>query len=112
MATLDLPIAPPIAAPTGTAHAAAGQVTSLADLISPVELAGDVADRARAQQLFAFGAGLCLFGGDVAATMAAFLLAHWVRFVAPLAEAQALGLEQYARLGAIVAGLTAALFGL
>jgi exopolysaccharide biosynthesis polyprenyl glycosylphosphotransferase len=54
----------------------------------------------------------CLVVGDVAVVLGAFLAAHWARFVAPLAESQALAFEQYVWLSAIVASITVALLGL
>ena len=56
--------------------------------------------------------GAALLVGDVLTVLGAFLLAYWARFIAPDAEATALGLDEYARMGAIVAGVTASLFAL
>ncbi|MCC6173985.1 MAG: sugar transferase [Chloroflexi bacterium] len=53
-----------------------------------------------------------LVTGDALLVLGAFLLAHWVRFIAPELEATALGLEEYARMGAVVSGVTVLLFGL
>jgi exopolysaccharide biosynthesis polyprenyl glycosylphosphotransferase len=62
----------------------------------------------RAARLLPPVAAAALVAGDVAAVLGGFLLAYWARFVAPDAEALALGLEQYAGVGAAV-GLLAAL---
>jgi exopolysaccharide biosynthesis polyprenyl glycosylphosphotransferase len=43
--------------------------------------------------------------------LGAFLLAYWVRFVVPDDEAAALGLQEYVRLGLLVAGCTVVLLG-
>ena len=56
--------------------------------------------------------GACLVAGDAAVVLGGFLLAYWVRFIAPDLEATALGLDQYARLGALVSLVTVALFAL
>ena len=66
--------------------------------------------RDRLESLLAIGSTTVLIAGDVAIVYVAFLLAHWMRFVAPDAVGQALGLEQYARQGLLVGGITAALF--
>jgi exopolysaccharide biosynthesis polyprenyl glycosylphosphotransferase len=50
--------------------------------------------------------------GDATVGLGAFLLAYWVRFIAPDLEATALGLDEYARMGAIVSLVTVALFAL
>jgi exopolysaccharide biosynthesis polyprenyl glycosylphosphotransferase len=50
--------------------------------------------------------------GDALLVLGAFLLAHWVRFIAPDLEATALGLEEYARLGALVSLIVVVLFAL
>jgi exopolysaccharide biosynthesis polyprenyl glycosylphosphotransferase len=55
---------------------------------------------------------LCLLVVDMAVVLAAFLLAHWARFIAPEDEAAALGLEQYARMGLTVGLVTTILFAL
>jgi exopolysaccharide biosynthesis polyprenyl glycosylphosphotransferase len=57
-------------------------------------------------------AGGCLVVGDATLVLGAFLLAYWVRFIAPDLEATALGLDEYARLGAIVSLITVVLFAL
>jgi exopolysaccharide biosynthesis polyprenyl glycosylphosphotransferase len=57
-------------------------------------------------------AGAALLAGDVLTVLAAFLVAYWARFIVPDAEATALGVEEYARMGGVVAGATAALFAL
>ena len=56
--------------------------------------------------------GAVLVVGDALAVFGAFLLAHWVRFIAPDLEATALGLEEYARLGALVSVVAVVLFAL
>jgi exopolysaccharide biosynthesis polyprenyl glycosylphosphotransferase len=56
--------------------------------------------------------GAVLVIGDALAVLGAFLLAHWVRFIAPDLEATALGLEEYARLGALVSIVAVVLFAL
>ena len=57
-------------------------------------------------------AGTCLVAGDAILVLGAFLLAYWVRFIAPDLEATALGLNEYARMGAIVSLVTVVLFAL
>ncbi|HEU5314573.1 MAG TPA: sugar transferase [Chloroflexota bacterium] len=69
-----------------------------------------LAARDRLESVFSVVTSLCLLVGDVGLVYVAFLVAHWLRFVAPDAVAQALGLEQYARQGLLVGGLTAGLF--
>jgi exopolysaccharide biosynthesis polyprenyl glycosylphosphotransferase len=64
----------------------------------------------RAERLLPVVSGACLVTADIALVVAAFLLAHWVRFIAPDDEAAALSLEQYARMGLIVSLLTALMF--
>ncbi len=66
----------------------------------------------RAERLLPVLSGTCLLVIDIALVLAAFLLAYWVRFIAPDNEAAALGLEQYARMGLIVGLGTALLFAL
>lgn len=56
--------------------------------------------------------GAVLVVGDALAVFGAFMLAHWVRFIAPDLEATALGLEEYARLGALVSVVAVVLFAL
>jgi exopolysaccharide biosynthesis polyprenyl glycosylphosphotransferase len=56
--------------------------------------------------------GAVLVLGDALTVFGAFLLAHWVRFIAPDLEATALGLEEYARLGALVSLVAVVLFAL
>jgi len=50
--------------------------------------------------------------GLVAADATLVLAAFWVRFIAPDQEATALGLDEYARMGAIVSLVTVVLFAL
>ncbi len=69
-------------------------------------------DRARFGQLLPAVARAILLLVDVALILGAFLLAYWVRFIVPDAEASALGLEQYASRGLLVALGTALLFAL
>jgi exopolysaccharide biosynthesis polyprenyl glycosylphosphotransferase len=49
---------------------------------------------------------------DVGIVLGAFLLAYWVRFIVPEAEASALSLQEYARIGALVGLVTGALLAL
>jgi exopolysaccharide biosynthesis polyprenyl glycosylphosphotransferase len=49
---------------------------------------------------------------DVLVVTAAFLLAYWVRFIVPDDEASALGIQEYARTGALVGVATVLLFSL
>src|SRR5687768_3520024 len=56
------------------------------------------------------GAGLLVC--DAILVFGAFLLAHWVRFIAPDLEATALSLEEYARMGVVVSLVTVVLFAL
>ena len=69
-----------------------------------------VGRRDRIESLLGLGSTAALILGDVAIVYAAFLIAHWMRFVAPDAVGQAMGLEQYARHGLIVGMITAGLF--
>src|SRR6266536_461519 len=55
-------------------------------------------------------AGVCLLVGDLALVLGAFLLAHWLRFIARDAEFASLGLEQYARMGLSAGLITVVLF--
>jgi exopolysaccharide biosynthesis polyprenyl glycosylphosphotransferase len=57
-------------------------------------------------------AGAALVTGDATLVLLAFLLAYWVRFIAPDLEGTALGLEEYARMGAVVSLVTVVLFAL
>ncbi|MGE3267409.1 MAG: sugar transferase [Chloroflexota bacterium] len=57
-------------------------------------------------------AGATVALGDALLVLGAFLLAHWVRFIAPDLEGEALGLNEYARLGALVSLVTVVLFAL
>ena len=74
--------------------------------------AGHAAARAQLARRLSALAGAGLLVGDVLAVLGAFLLAYWARFIVPDAEATALGLDEYARMGLVVAGLTALLFAL
>src|SRR5581483_125599 len=79
----------------------------------PLPAAGEAgSDRERAARLLPVVAGWCLLIVDLAIATGAFLLAHWTRFVLPDAEAAALGLEQYARMGIVVGLLIVVLFAL
>jgi exopolysaccharide biosynthesis polyprenyl glycosylphosphotransferase len=57
-------------------------------------------------------AGAGLVAGDALLVLGAFLLAHWVRFIAPDLEATALDRDEYARMGAVVGLVTVILFAL
>ena len=48
--------------------------------------------------------------GDALLVLGAFMLAHWVRFIAPDLEATALDRDEYARMGAVVSLVTVVLF--
>jgi exopolysaccharide biosynthesis polyprenyl glycosylphosphotransferase len=50
--------------------------------------------------------------GDALLVLGAFMLAHWVRFIAPDLEATALDRDEYARMGAVVSLATVVLFAL
>jgi exopolysaccharide biosynthesis polyprenyl glycosylphosphotransferase len=63
-------------------------------------------------RLLPAGAALGLAVGDSGVVLGAFLLGHWLRFVAPGDEASALGLGEYAAIGSWVALVGAALFAL
>ncbi len=67
---------------------------------------------ARAAQILSAIASGCLLIVDFALVVGAFLLAHWYRFVVPDIEAYALGLEQYARIGAVVSLMNVILLAL
>jgi exopolysaccharide biosynthesis polyprenyl glycosylphosphotransferase len=56
--------------------------------------------------------GPCLVALDVGLVLAAFLLAYWVRFVAPDDQGSALGLEEYIHAGLIIGVVSAALFAM
>ena len=71
---------------------------------------GHAADRSALARRLPTLAGAALLLGDVLIVLGAFLLAYWARFIVPDAEATALGLDEYARMGALVAGVTASLF--
>lgn len=57
-------------------------------------------------------AGASLVAVDATLILLAFLVAYWVRFIVPDQEATALGLDEYARMGAVVSLVTVVLFGL
>jgi FlaA1/EpsC-like NDP-sugar epimerase len=57
-------------------------------------------------------AGAGLAAGDAVLVLLAFLLAYWVRFIAPDVEGIALGLDEYVRIGALVGIVTVVLFAL
>lgn len=57
-------------------------------------------------------AGAGLAAGDALLVLLAFLLAYWVRFIAPDLEATAIGLDEYLRIGAVVGVVTVVLFAL
>jgi exopolysaccharide biosynthesis polyprenyl glycosylphosphotransferase len=57
-------------------------------------------------------AGASLVAVDATLVLLAFLVAYWVRFIVPDQEATALGLDEYARMGAVVSLVTAILFAL
>ena len=57
-------------------------------------------------------AGACLVVVDALLVLGAFFVAYWVRFIAPELEATALGLDEYARMSAIVSLMTVAIFAL
>jgi exopolysaccharide biosynthesis polyprenyl glycosylphosphotransferase len=67
---------------------------------------------ARTAGWLAGAAGGCLLAVDLCLVVGAFLLAHWARFILPAAEEEALGLEQYARLGLLVSLINAGLLAL
>src|SRR5438046_277285 len=71
-----------------------------------------VAPRPPIERLLPALAASSLLAIDVGLVLAAFLLAYWVRFIAPEDGAAALGLEQYARIGLTVGLGTAVLFAL
>src|SRR5215212_9060638 len=73
---------------------------------------GGLASHTRAERLLPVLSGACLLVLDVVLVLAAFLLAYWVRFIAPDHEAAALGLEQYGRMGLTVGLGTVGLFAL
>ena len=50
-------------------------------------------------------AGACLVVVDALLVLGAFLVAHWVRFIAPELEATALGLDEYARMTDVEVGI-------
>jgi exopolysaccharide biosynthesis polyprenyl glycosylphosphotransferase len=64
----------------------------------------------RAERLLPLAAGLLWLLGDIAAVVAAFMVAHWLRFVMPGDPETALGTEIYLRQSAVMAGATAVLF--
>jgi exopolysaccharide biosynthesis polyprenyl glycosylphosphotransferase len=70
----------------------------------------DAAAHARAEQLLPFLAGICLALGDLVVVLGAFLLAHWIRFVALSDHPSALGMDEYMREGGAVALATVAVF--
>jgi len=74
-----------------------------------VSLAGTNATVGRRVSVLS-AAGVVL--ADALLVFGAFLLAHWVRFIVPDLEAAALSLEEYARMGAVVALVTVVLFAL
>src|SRR5579864_2900284 len=57
-------------------------------------------------------AGVCLMVVDVGVVVGAFLLAHWLRFVAAADETSALGLEHYALMGLTIGGIVAGLLAM
>jgi exopolysaccharide biosynthesis polyprenyl glycosylphosphotransferase len=61
---------------------------------------------------FSLVAGAGLVVGDAALVLLAFLAAYWVRFIVPDLEGTALGLDEYARMGAVVSLVTVVLFAL
>src|SRR5579884_2493540 len=66
-------------------------------------------DRSAAARLASFvlhAWNLGLMVGDTAVVLTGFFLAYWVRFVIPDAEALALGIDEYLRVGLTVAVLT------
>jgi exopolysaccharide biosynthesis polyprenyl glycosylphosphotransferase len=73
---------------------------------------GPSVESPRGRQWLPIAAGLCLITGDLGLVVTGFLLAHWVRFVAPHDEVDALGLEPYVAMaltvGLITVGLLAA----
>ena len=64
----------------------------------------------RAEGLLPALAAACLLAVDLVVVLGAFLLAYWVRFIVPDAQAFALGLENYATMGLTVGLITAMLF--
>ena len=66
--------------------------------------------RSRAAHLLPGLSVVCLLAVDVLVVLGAFLLAYWVRFIAPDDEASALGLAQYVRMALGVGAGTAILF--
>jgi hypothetical protein len=61
---------------------------------------------------FSLVAGAGLVVGDASLVLLAFLAAYWVRFIVPDQEGTALGLDEYARMGAVVSLVTVILFAL
>jgi exopolysaccharide biosynthesis polyprenyl glycosylphosphotransferase len=70
------------------------------------------ASRAQVARLLPMVEGVVLLAVDLALVVAAFMLAYWVRFIAPDAEAMALGQAEYLRMGAAVGLGTVVLFAL
>ena len=70
---------------------------------------GPSVERPRGRQWLPIAAGLCLIAGDVGLVVTGFLLAHWLRFVAPRDEVDALSLEPYLAMALTVALITAGL---
>jgi exopolysaccharide biosynthesis polyprenyl glycosylphosphotransferase len=66
----------------------------------------------RLERLLPVLTGASLFVVDVLLIVGAFMVAHWLRFVASDYEMGALGIDEYLRVGAAVALLTSALFAL
>jgi len=67
---------------------------------------------AQAVRLLPAIAGSVLVLVDLALVVAAFMLAYWLRFIVPDAEAMALGQAEYLRMGLVVGLGTALLFAL
>ena len=68
--------------------------------------------RARLAAALLRGWGFGMVVIDSLVVLGAFLLAHWARFILPDASGQAMGLDEYARIGLIVSLITVVLFAM
>jgi exopolysaccharide biosynthesis polyprenyl glycosylphosphotransferase len=80
--------------------------------LAPTAVLSQGWSHSRIERLLPIWTGACLFLADVGIVIGAFMLAHWLRFVASDFELGALGIDEYLRVSATVGLLTTGLFAL
>jgi exopolysaccharide biosynthesis polyprenyl glycosylphosphotransferase len=83
--------------------------TALAEAWTPSTLSWGRRNR-RVEHLLPLLTGVCLVVTDIGLVVGAFLLAHWLRFIAADDTLSALGLDQYVLMASVIGLLTSGLF--